>query len=134
MIVNTFSTSLNLVKAIKRTDIRFGYDISDGNTNYSYGLVANTTLTTPVQYITQPKNRLDVGKVDVQYFVRTNVALGAAYWYERWKVEDFALDPAVIDTLIVRNPTNAALTGFYTGYSNEPYRANTFFVRMTYLW
>jgi MtrB/PioB family decaheme-associated outer membrane protein len=132
--VNTFSTSLNLVKAIKRTDIRFGYDISDGNTNYSYGLVANTTLTTPVQYITQPKNRLDVGKVDVQYFVRTNVALGAAYWYERWKVEDFALDPAVIDTLIVRNPTNAALTGFYTGYSNEPYKANTFFVRMTYLW
>jgi MtrB/PioB family decaheme-associated outer membrane protein len=131
---NTFSTSLNLVKAIKRTDIRFSYDISDGNTNYTYGLVDNTTLTTPVQYLMQPTNRLDVGRVDVTYFVRSNVALGAAYWYENWKVQDFALNPAVIDTLIVRNPTSGALTGFYTGYSNEPYKANTVFVKMSYLW
>jgi MtrB/PioB family decaheme-associated outer membrane protein len=132
--VNTYDVSLNLVKAIARTDIRFSYDISDGNTNYAYGLVANTTLTAPVQYTTQPTNRLDVGRVDVQYFVRANVALGAAYWYEQWKVQDFALDPSIINTLIVRNPTNAALTGFYTGYANEPYKANTVFVRMTYLW
>jgi MtrB/PioB family decaheme-associated outer membrane protein len=128
--VNTFSANLDLVKAIKRTDIRFGYDISDGNTNYTYGLVPNTTLAAPVQYATQPKNRLDVGKVDVQYFIRANLALGAAYWYENWKVQDFALAPAIIDTLIVRNPTNNALTGFYTGYAYEPYKANTFFLRM----
>jgi MtrB/PioB family decaheme-associated outer membrane protein len=132
--VNTFSANLNLDKAIPKTDIRLGYDISDGNTNYTYGLVANTTLVAPVQYGTQPKNRMDVGKVDVQYYVRKNLALGAAYWYQNWKVQDFALDPAVIDTLIVRNPANNALTGFYTGYANAPYKANTFFVRMRYLW
>jgi len=132
--VNTFSTNLSLDKAIPRTDIRLGYDISDGNTNYTYGLVANTTLPTPVQYGTQPKNRLDVGKVDVQYYVRKNLALGAAYWYENWKVQDFALDPAIIDDLIVRNPTSNALTGFYTGYANEPYKAHTFWLRMRYLW
>jgi len=132
--VNTFSTNLNLVKAITRTDIRVSYDISDGNTNYVYGLVPNTTLTTPVQYTTQPTNRLDVAKVDVQYFVRANLALGLAYWYEEWKVQDFALDPTIIDALIVRNPTSNALTGFYTGYSNTPYKANTFFLRMRYLW
>lgn len=132
--VNTLSMDLNLVKAIKRTDIRVGYDISDGNTNYAYGLVPNTTLTAPVQYTTQPTNRLDVGKVDVQYFIRANLALGGAYWYEQWKVQDFALDPAIIDALIVRNPTSNALTGFYTGYSNAPYKANTFFLRMRYLW
>jgi hypothetical protein len=40
----------------------------------------------------------------------------------------------VINTLIVRNPTSNALTGFYTGYANEPYKANTFFVKMSYLW
>jgi len=42
----------------------------------------------------------------------------------------------VIDTLIVRNPTTSAnaLTGFYTGYASEPYKANTFFVKMSYLW
>jgi hypothetical protein len=132
--VDTFSMNLNLVKAIKRTDIRFLYDISDGNTNYTYGLVTGTTLPTPVQYGTQPKNRLNVGKIDAQYFVRQNLALGVAYWYEEWKVQDFALDPGIIDQLIVRNPTSNALTGFYTGYSNEPYKANTFFVRMSYLW
>lgn len=131
---NTFSTSLNLVKAIKRTDIRVSYDLSDGNTNYTYGLVPGATLAAPVQYATQPKNRLDVGKVDAQYFVRQNLALGAAYWYEQWKVEDFAMDPGIIDQLIVRNPTSNALTGFYTGYANEPYKAHTFFLRMTYLW
>ena len=60
--------------------------------------------------------------------------LGAAYWYEDWRVQDFALDPGVIDSLIVRNPTNNALTGFYTGYANEPYTAHTFFARMRYLW
>jgi hypothetical protein len=80
---NTYSVNLNLVKAIKKTDIRLLYDISDGNTNYTYGLVPNTTLTAPVQYTTQPKNRLDVGKVDAQYFVRENLALGAAYWHEK---------------------------------------------------
>ena len=37
---DTLSVNLNLVKAIARTDIRVGYDISDGNTNYTYGLVA----------------------------------------------------------------------------------------------
>ena len=132
--VNTFSANLNLVKAIKKTDIRFLYDISDGNTNYYYGLASNTTIATPVQYTTQPTSRLDVGRVDAQYFVRANLALGVAYWYEQWKTQDFALNPAIIDTLVVRNPTNNALTGFYTGYANEPYKANTFFVRMTYLW
>ena len=126
--------NLNLVKAIKKTDIRFLYDVSDGNTNYTYGLVPNTTLTAPVQYLTQPKNKLYVGKIDAQYFVRANVALGAAYWYEQWKVQDFALDPSIINALVVRNPTSGALTGFYTGYANEPYTAHTFFVRMTYLW
>jgi len=132
--VNTYSASLNLVKAIARTDIRIGYDVSDGATNYTYGLVPNTTLVAPVQYKTQPKNRLNVAKVDAQYFVRQNLALGAAYWYEDWRVQDFALDPGVINSLIVRNPTNNALTGFYTGYSNEPYTAHTFFARMRYLW
>jgi MtrB/PioB family decaheme-associated outer membrane protein len=131
---NTYSVYLNLTKAIDKTDIRLGYDVSDGNTLYTYGLVPNTTIAAPVQYNTQPKNKLEVFKINANYFIRPNVALGAAYWYENWSVQDFALDPAIINALIVRNPSNNALTGFYTGYANEPYKANTFFVRMRYLW
>ncbi len=130
---NTYSVYLNLTKAIQKTDLRLGYDVSDGNTLYTYGLVPNTTIATPVQYNTQPKNKLEVFKIDANYFLRPNVALGAAYWYENWSVQDFALDPAVLNANIVRSNTGA-LTGFYSGYANEPYKANTFFVRMRYLW
>jgi hypothetical protein len=132
--VNTWSADLNLVKAIRRTDIRLSYDLSDGATNYLYGLAPITTIAQPVQYSIQPKNRMEVARLDVDYFVRANVALGLGYWYEHYKVQDFALNPAIIDALVVRNPANNALTGFYTGYAFEPYTANTVFVRMRYLW
>jgi hypothetical protein len=49
-------------------------------------------------------------------------------------VQDFALDPAIIDNLIVRNPVERRPDRFYTGYANEAYKANTFFLRMRYLW
>ena len=134
---NTYSVYLNLTKAIEKTDIRLGYDVSDGNTLYTYGLVPNTTIAAPLSYNTQPKNKLEVFKLDANYFIRPNVALGAAYWYENWSVADFGLDPGVLNGNIVRNPNSNppnALTGFYSGYSNDPYKANTFFVRMRYLW
>jgi MtrB/PioB family decaheme-associated outer membrane protein len=125
--VNTFSATLDLTKAIRRTDIRLLYDMSDGNTNYGFGIRPGATIPTPVQYSIQPRNRIDVAKADVQHFIRPNVALGGAYWYEEYKVEDFALDPALIDPL-------ALPSAFYSGYAYRPYTARTAFVRMTYLW
>lgn len=125
--VNTYTVSLDLIKAISRTDIRLSYDLSDGATNYLYGITANATIPVPVQYTIQPKNRIDVAKADVQYFVRPNVALGGAYWYDRYKTQDFALDPALI------NP-QALPSGLYSGYAYRPYEAHTGFIRMTYLW
>jgi MtrB/PioB family decaheme-associated outer membrane protein len=125
--VNTLSAMLDLTKAIRRTDIRLSYDLSDGNTNYSFGIRPGASIPTPVQYSIQPRNRIDVAKADVQYFIRPNVALGGAFWYEEYKVEDFALDPALIDPL-------ALPSALYSGYAYRPYTARTAFVRMTYLW
>jgi len=125
--VHTISANLDLTKAIKKTDIRLSYDLSDGATNYTYGLAPVTTLTPPVQYTTQPKNRIEVAKADVQYFIRANVAVGAAYWYEHYKVQDFAFDPALL-------APQALPFALYSGYAYAPYTANTGFLRMTYLW
>src|SRR5262249_15225327 len=87
--VNTLSANVDLIKAMTKTDIRLSDDLSDGATNYVYGLAPVTTLAAPVPYNTQPRNRIEVAKADVQYFIRVNVAIGVAYWYEHYKVQDF---------------------------------------------
>jgi hypothetical protein len=125
--VNTISANLDLIKAISKTDIRLLYFSSDGRTFYNYGLTPDTTLAPLLQYNTQPKNRTETAKADVQYFIRPNVALGAAYWYEHYRVQDFAFDPVLL-------APQALPFGLYSGYAYEPYKAHTAFIRMTYLW
>lgn len=124
--VTTFSSSLDLNKTLKKTDVRLSYDLSDGNTNYLYGLVPATTLAI-TQYTIQPKNRTQVAKVDATYFVTQRVGVGASYWYQQYSVQDFALNPALVGAL-------ALGSDLYNGYTYAPYKANTVFVRMTYLW
>lgn len=125
--VLTYTATLDLIKAIRRTDIRLSYDLSDGYTNYDYDVVANATIPVPQQYKTQPRNRIVAAKVDGQYFVRANVAVGATYWYEEYSVQDFAFDPTLL-------APQALPFAMYSGYVYEPYKAHTAFVRMTYLW
>jgi MtrB/PioB family decaheme-associated outer membrane protein len=125
--VNTVSANVDFIKAIRKTDIRLSYDLSDGATNYTYGAVAGSTIPAMVQYTTQPRNRIAIAKVDGQYFIRPNVALGAAYWFEQYKVQDFAFDPTLL-------APQALPFGLYSGYVYQPYKAHTGFIRMTYLW
>ena len=125
--VKTWSANLDLLKALPKTDMRFSYDMSDGNAAYLYGVVANSTLPAPVQYTTQPKNRTKIAKADLQYFIRPNVAFGGAYWYEDYSTQDPTLNPALLQPLAVG-------AGLYSGYAYQPYKANTFFLRMRYLW
>ena len=49
------------------------------------------------------KNKLTDTASTSKYFVRPNLALGVAYWYEDYKVEDFALNSTVLNQL---NPLN----------------------------
>jgi len=135
--VKTFSANLDLLKALPKTDIRLSYDISDGNATYVYGQPANQTVftTTPLVQLPRLNNKLTDGRIDVQHFVRPNIAIGAAYWYEKYTVNDFALDSSAINQL---NPANG-LTGvfastIYSGYLYRNYTANTGFLRVTYLW
>lgn len=134
--VKTITANLDLLKALPKTDIRIGYDLSDGKATYVYGLPANQTVftTTPLQQLAPVKNRLTGGRFDVQYFVRPNVAFGGTYWYEEYKVQDFALSGTTIDQL---NPVNASgvfASTIYSGYLYRPYTAHTGWLRVTYLW
>jgi hypothetical protein len=119
------------------------YDLSDGKATYVYGGPAITnksvfagTLPTNTMTQLQPlKNTLTMGRFDVQHFVRPNVALGVAYHYEEYKVDDFSLDTDTINRLDARNGnTNVFASTFYTGYLFRPYTAHTFWLRMSYLW
>jgi MtrB/PioB family decaheme-associated outer membrane protein len=125
--VNTWSVYADCLKLIAKTEIRLSYDVSDGNSNQNYAATANATIPTPTQYLLQPKNKIQVAKLDGKYYIRPNVALGAAIWYEEYSVQDFAFDPATL-------APQALPFGLYTGYTYAPYKATTGFVRMTYLW
>jgi MtrB/PioB family decaheme-associated outer membrane protein len=135
--VNTFRADLDLLKAIRKTDIRLSYDLSDGKATYVYNMKPEQRVftTVPLQQLSPVKNRLSTAKADVQYFVRPNVALGVAYWFEDYKVEDFALSEAAIGSLAPTSAANGLFAStIYSGYMYRPYRAHTAWLRMSYLW
>ena len=136
-VVKTVTASLDLLKALPKTDIRLSYDLSDGKAAYVYGMKPEQTVftSTPLQQLMPVKNRLTTGRFDVEHFVRPNVALGVVYRYEEYKVQDFALGDATIDRL---DPVSAATGVFastiYSGYLYRPYTAHTGWLKVTYLW
>jgi MtrB/PioB family decaheme-associated outer membrane protein len=136
--VKTFSANLDFVKAIPKTDVRISYDISDGNATYVYSMVdpAQKVFTTiPLTQLPRLDNKLTDGRLDVQHFVRPNIAIGAAYWYEKYDVNDFALGSSTINQLNPVNGSNGVFAStIYSGYLYRNYTAHTGFLRMTYLW
>ena len=57
--VKTWSANLDLIKAFPKTDIRLGYDLSDGKAVYVYGAASPAILfpTVPLQQLAPLKNR-----------------------------------------------------------------------------
>jgi MtrB/PioB family decaheme-associated outer membrane protein len=122
----TLSASMDLIKVWPKTDIRFAYDYSHAESLYVYGLGPNTTLT-PVVQLPAVVNALQRGTVDVRYYLTRHVALGGVYWYDRYRVNDFALGAETLTTL-------AEPSFLMLGYRYRPYTANTIIGRLTYLW
>jgi MtrB/PioB family decaheme-associated outer membrane protein len=138
--VNTITANLNFIKTVPKTDMRFSFDLSDGKSTYVYNLGPNSTILTGINYgpgnvfnpipivqLSPNRTHLATGRADVQYFVRANVALGAGYWYEQYRAEDFSLNGTTINQL---NLPSAILSGYYY----RPYTGQTMWLRMTYLW
>ncbi|HTM26061.1 MAG TPA: MtrB/PioB family outer membrane beta-barrel protein [Vicinamibacterales bacterium] len=134
--VKTFTASADFVKTLPKTDIRLSSNISDGNATYVYGMKPEQKVftTIPLTQLSPLKNKLSDVRLDVQYFVRANVAFGGAYWFEDYKVNDFALGPNTLNALNPANGTTGVFaSSIYSGYLYRNYRAHTGFIRMTYL-
>jgi MtrB/PioB family decaheme-associated outer membrane protein len=135
--VKTFTATADFLKCLARTDIRLGYDISDGNATYVYSLKPEQKVftTVPLTQLAPLKNKLTNGRMDVKYYVRPNLALGGAYWYEEYKVSDFALGDVTLTSLAPANGSSGAFANaIYSGYLYRNYRAHTGFLRLTFLW
>lgn len=135
--VRTITADLDLTKVFPKTDIRLGYDLSDGEATYVYNMKPEQRVftTTPLRQLPELNNKLTTGRFDVQHFVRENVALGIGYHYEEYKVEDFSLGESTINQLDPRNGTTGVFAStIYAGYLFKPYTAHTWWLRMSYLW
>ncbi len=123
---HSFNGSLDLVRVFPNTDVRIGYDYSKSRATYVYGLAADTTLPAPEQ-LPPVKNELQRATVDAQYFLTKRVAVGFVYWFDKYSVQDFALNNPV---LVAR-----AVPGvMFLGYMYRPYTANTGWLKLSYLW
>jgi MtrB/PioB family decaheme-associated outer membrane protein len=124
--VQYVNASLDLLKAIPQTDVRVGYDFSRSTGRYIYVLPANTTLAMP-QQLPDVLNELHRFTADVKYFFARRLAAGVVYWYDKYDVEDFALNPGTVSR--INMPSTLVLGNVW-----RPYRANTAWLRVTYYW
>jgi opacity protein-like surface antigen len=123
---HTFTMSADLLKLWAKTDVRFAYDLVRGESTYVYGLAPNTTLPPVSQLppVTNNRNRLTA---DARYMITAHLGAGLMYWFETYDVDDFAYNPATLNT--VSQPSFISLQ-----YAFRPYTANTIWGRLTYKW
>jgi hypothetical protein len=135
--INNFTAYADLVRAIRNTDIRFGYDYSDSNNSFVHGGPRIAALTTANQFIPLPDvdNRWHRVTADVNYFFTARAGVGVGYYFETLDVEDF-------NTVDTNGPVGFAtetgtpridwLGALTLGYGNRPYTGHTTYVRLLY--
>ena len=120
------TASADVLKSIPRTELRAVFDYSRSRSTYTYGVVPGSTLVTPVQ-LPAIRNAWQSGTLDMRYALSRQIALGLGYRYDRFTLDDYALNPSTIDRLVFGNT-------LLMGITDQPYTANTVYVRLAYLW
>jgi MtrB/PioB family decaheme-associated outer membrane protein len=115
-----------VVDIIPKTRLRFGYDLNRSLSRYLYQLTPDTTLP-PVTQLPDLRYQWQQAVADLSHEIRKNILIGLRYEYDRFSVNDFALDAGTIDRLVF--PSTLLL-----GYYYRPYTANVVTLKMTYLW
>ena len=126
--------------------MRFGYDYSRYNGRYIHatGLAYSPTPAAPGRVAQLPELSSEESRLsmDLRYFIRRNVAVGFAYWYDDYAVKDFTLGPReeAFVSGIARPPVfenqapDSPINGVVLNYLYRPYTSHTGWVRLTYLW
>ena len=123
---HTVTASADFLKLGPKTDVRLAYDFVHADSSYVYGLTANTTLP-PVSQLPLVWNTRNRVTVDASYTLTAHLKAGLMYWFEKFSDDDFAFNPATLNT--VAQPSFLSLQ-----YTYFPYTANTIWGRVTYLW
>lgn len=135
--VKNIDATLDLAEIAPRTNLRLNVNWNDATDTYLYALPADTVLPAPSQ-LDPVINELLRGSVDVDYRLSNQVRVGASYWYENYKTQDFALGPLTISDIALPSVQPGfpvvATNSLLLGYLYRPYTAHTGMVRLTYLW
>ena len=135
--ISNASVYVDLVRVLRNTDVRIGYDYSDSNNSFVHGGPRITALGALGQFIPLPDvdNSWHSAFADVSYFFTSRIGLGASYSFERLEVVDF-------NTIDTDGPVGIApatgypridyLGGLITGYGNRPYTGQSGVVRLLY--
>jgi hypothetical protein len=135
--INTASVYLDLLRAVRNTDIRFGYDYNDSDNSFVHGGPRIAALTALNQFIPLPnvENTWQRLSADVQYFFTSRAGVGVGYYLEKLEIVDF-------NTIDTNGPVGFApatgvprldwLGALTLGYGNRPYTGNTAYVRVLY--
>ena len=126
--------SLDLLKIVRNTDVRLGYDYSRSRSVFGYSLPAGSTLRSPVP-LPPVIYQWQRGTVDVTYSLSRRLGLGFVYWYDRYRVDDFALGGEIDQGIafpIVEPGQTSPVNTVLLNYLYRPYTANTAWVRLIY--
>src|ERR1019366_6895316 len=126
---HTAAASLDLLKILPKLDIRLAYNYSHAVSTYTYGLAPNSPLPAVVP-LTPVMNEYQRGTIDGRYSVSRHLAIGLAYWFDKYRVNDFALSPVAS----LAQPATGTPSLMMLGYFYAPYTANTVMAKMSYLW
>ena len=136
-VMNSVSLYLDVLRLVRRTDVRLAYDFQDSDNSYVHGGPRIAGLAALGQFIPLPDvtNSWHRFSADVQHYVTQRVGIGVGYYFEKLNVVDW-------NTIDTSGPVgfNGAtgvpriewLGGLFTGYGNRPYTGNTGYVRLLY--
>ena len=121
-----------------KMDLHFTFDMNRADAAYNYvtGPVTDRTLPdeappTTLTNCNVPENcklplvtsDFDRFTTDLTYWLNNKIGIGGSYWYERYRVTDWALDAEATENLVLSQ-------AMILGYNYRPYTANTFFGRL----
>jgi hypothetical protein len=135
--INTFGVYLDLLRAVRNTDIRFSYDLSDSNNAFVHGGPRIDSLAAANQFMALPDvdSTWQRASVDVQHFLNNRVGIGVGWYFENLDVVDFNTldtDGPVGFAAETGDPRLDWLGGLTLGYGNRPYTGNTLTTRVIY--
>ena len=135
--INNVSLYVDLMRTLRNTDIRFGYDYSDSDNTYDFGGPRIVALAALNQFIPLPdvENTWHRASADVQYFFTQRAGVGFGYYFETFEIADWN----TIDTNgpvgfvpATGEPRIDWLGGLTTGYGNRPYTGHSVSLRALY--